>query len=293
MESKQILSFFAKYIERELGIIYSESNYFQLENRLGEIASFIGARDMQELYDRAQVEISGNFKQLLLDLATNNETSFFRDPKVFRAIESVILRSASQNHSKGETLQIWSAACSTGQEPLSIAMLINEFNSKNGTNIPFTITATDISDKALARAKSATYSQLEVQRGLPALSMAKYFTKNDDDRWVASPDLTRHIEYRKLNLVRPFPFPSQFQLVLCRNVLIYHSLEGKTDILSRITSALAPGGFLVLGSGESLLGISNDYEQCHVDGAIIYRKKDGKGQGEWGLKECFPQTHGF
>ena len=267
-----ILAFFAKYIETELGIVYAEHNYFQLQNRLEEIAKLQGAAGIDKLYEQAQKGITGAFKQLLLDIATNNETSFFRDPKIFKAIETVVLKAFLENKFKADKLNIWSAASSTGQEALSTAMAIKEYNLKNNTSIRFSIIGTDISERVLARAKSASYSQLEIQRGLPAPYLIKYFKKDEQDKWTANNDLTKDIQFKKLNLKDSFNFTDRFQLILCRNVLIYQTVEGKKEILNRMTSLLAPGGFLVLGSGESLLGLSSDYEQVAVEGAIIYRK---------------------
>jgi len=273
MQLKNILRFFAEYIESELGIIYAEHNHFQLQNRLEEIARLVGAPDLPSLFEQAKTGISDQFKQLLLDVATNNETSFFRDPKVFQAIENVVLRALPRSLVVGEELKIWSAASSTGQEALSLAMLINEFSRRERANIRFSILATDVSERVLAKAKTASYTQLEVQRGLPASYLVRYFDNDGPDKWTASPEITRSIEYKKLNLKELFLPPGSFHLVLCRNVLIYQGVAAKTEILKRITTTLIPEGCLVLGSGESLLGLSTDYEQRSVDGAIVFKKR--------------------
>ncbi len=270
---ERILQFFAKEIEAELGIVYSESNYFQLQNRLEEIAKQVGANDIYALYESAKGGLTGPLKQLLLDIATNNETSFFRDPKIYKSIETLLFGQDTSPLQPYETLRIWSAACSTGQEPLSLAMMLTERSEKTKAALSFNILATDISERVLNKAKTGVYTQLEVQRGLPAPMMLKYFTKDDQDRWTASMELRRHIEYGKLNLRDKFGFNGLFHTILCRNVLIYQSVEGKRDILTRITEALCPGGYLILGAGESLIGLSNDFEHKTVDGVIIYRKK--------------------
>lgn len=269
MQLNDILEYFAKYIEAELGIVYSDHNYFQLQNRLDEIAKLMGVSDIEQLFKQSQQGITGQLKQMVLDVATNNETSFFRDPKLFKSIETSVLK----NFANSGKLRIWSAASSSGQEALSLSILINEYNKKENTNLQFSILGTDISERVLARAKKATYTQLEVQRGLPAALLIKYFKKDDNDQWTAISDITKSIEFKKQNLKDPFPFTEKFNLVLCRNVLIYQSIQGKIDILNRITSMLAPEGILILGSGESLIGLSKDYEQQNVEGAIIYRKK--------------------
>jgi chemotaxis protein methyltransferase CheR len=276
MQLERILLFFAKYIESALGIVYAEHNYFQLQNRLEEIAKLLSIESIEELFTLAESGITGPFKQLLLDLATNNETSFFRDPKVFKAIENVVLPSFLQNEPQGSQFRIWSGASSTGQEALSLAMLISEFNLKGQKNIPFSILGTDISERILLRAKKADYSQLEVQRGLPTPYLLKYFQKNDQDRWTANATLTSHIQFNKQNLLAPLAFAQKFHLILLRNVLIYQALPSKIEILKRVTEMLAPGGFLILGSGESLLGLSSDYNQTAYEGAVIYLKKESR-----------------
>lgn len=278
MLHEKILKFFAKYIEDELGIVYAEHNFFQLQNRLEEIAKLLDADGIESLYRQAQGGISGSFKQLLLDVATNNETSFFRDPKVFKMVETMVLAKASEILAPGEKLRIWSAASSTGQEALSLAMMIKEFNFKHKTQIDFQIIASDISERVLAKAKAGLYSQLEVQRGLPAPYLIKYFKKEADDKWAASPDLLKHMSFQIVNLKSAFGFREKFHLVFCRNVLIYQSVDSKIEIVERITGAMVPGGFLVLGAGESLLAVSSAFDQQLVDGAILYRKKDAQSR---------------
>lgn len=272
MKTDEILHYFAKYIEAEVGIIYSEHNYFQLQNRLEEIAKLNGIPNLEIMYQKCQLGFCNKFKQTLLDLATNNETSFFRDPKVFRAMENIIVRLSSENKSRPEELRIWSAASSTGQEAISTAILINEYNEKMNTSIRFSITGTDVSERVLAKAKDGRYSQLEVQRGLAPQMLQKYFLQDEDNQWVASPMITKNIKFNKINLKDSFSFNENFHLILCRNVLIYQNVDAKMEILSKITSFLASGGFLILGSGESLVGLSAAYEQVFDDGAVVYRK---------------------
>ncbi len=274
MQDNQIFLFFAKYIEAELGIVYAEHNYFQLQNRLEEIAKLLGIPDIQALYEAAQKGISGPFKQLLLDISTNNETSFFRDEKVFKAIETLIIQSVKEKTFNTLRLHLWSAASSTGQEALTLAIIINELKEKGIIDSSYSIVGTDISERALNKAITAEYSQLEVQRGLPTLLLLKYFKKDDRDRWTASVELTRNLQFKKLNLRDSLvPMQDGYHFILCRNVLIYQGVEGKIDIIKRISACLAPGGFFIMGAGESLLGLSNDFDQVMIEGAVLYRKK--------------------
>ncbi len=266
----EILSFFAKFIHATLGIVYSSSNYFQLENRLNEIAKLIGVQSLEQLYATAVQGIAGSFYDLLLDIATNNETSFFRDSKVFEAIEKEIL----PQFSSGRTLNIWSAASSTGQESLSVSIVVLEYCKKYGLEIPFSVLASDICQRVLDRAISGEYTQLEVQRGLPAQFLVKYFENKAERHWKVVSLLQKHIQYKKVNLTQPFGFLPKFDLILCRNVLIYQTVESKLDIIARMSKHLHDGGHLIVGAGESLLGLSSDFELKNVSGAILYQKKN-------------------
>lgn len=269
----EILKYFSTYIENEVGIIYSDHNAFQLRNRLEEIAKMMGEASIETLYNTAKKGITGAFKQMLLDVATNNETSFFRDPKVFRAIEQTILPAILENGGATKEFKIWSAASSTGQEAVSLAISLEEQKAKNGLGFSYRIVGSDISERVLAKARDGVYSQLEVQRGLPAALMIKYFSKDERDRWAVRPSIKQKMEFRRQNLKESFTQIGKFSLILCRNVLIYQTIQSKKEILDRISEQLEPGGFLILGSGESLIGLSQDYHQVAVDGAVIYRKK--------------------
>lgn len=268
MSQTEVFQFFAKYIERELGIVYAEHNFFQLQNRLEEITKQLNLKTIDELYILAKKGIDGQFKQLLLDRATNNETSFFRDPRVFFAIEKLV-----SEHLANQNLRIWSAASSTGQEAISTAVLIEELSAKLKKNISYSILGTDISERVLQKAKSGLYSQLEVQRGLSAELLNKYFLKSDADKWKILPSIQGKMEFKTLNLKDSFLVKDQFHILLCRNVLIYQSVESKKEILQRLTRNIIDGGYLVLGSGESLLGLSTDFDQLTLEGAVIFRKK--------------------
>lgn len=276
MKTEVILSFFAKYIERELGIIYSEGNYFQLQNRLEEIARKLNKDGIEALYLEAEKGNDSSFKCLLLDMATNNETSFFRDNRVFDAFRSLVINRQESEETKLNPLKIWSAASSSGQEAISISIVISELEASFARSLPVTILGTDISDKALTKARASRYSQLEVQRGLSPELLAKYFVKDSRDLWAPSRELISRIEFKKMNLKdTDYPY-SGFDFIFCRNVLIYQNIEGKKEILNKLTSKLNAGGYLILGSGESLLGLSQDYELVMVEGAAFYRKKDLK-----------------
>lgn len=267
------LLFFAKYIEKELGIVYAEENYFQLEQRLGRIATAVGLGDSQALYEKAQSGVAGDLKTLLLDVATNNETSFFRDPKVFKVIEESVLPSLKAKFPGTFSFRAWSAASSSGQEIYSLAMLAEEFLAKNPGHPRLELVATDISDTILKKAKSGKYSHLEVQRGLSAGRLVKYFEKSGESDWELKQEIKRQVRFSKFNLLDSTAAMGKFHLILCRYVLIYQDTERKKQILNRLVDCLVPGGVIFLGASESALGLTDRLAQVAKDGAIFYERK--------------------
>jgi chemotaxis protein methyltransferase CheR len=272
VDQSKILDFFAHYIEKKLGIIYAEHNYFQLVNRLEDVAKKLNIENIESLYTQAQKGIVNDFERYLLDVSTNNETSFFRDEKVFLAIDELVQAKLGQGSSP-PVLRFWSAACSTGQEALSLSMTLLERQEKDARTFTHSILATDISSRALSKAESGLYSKLEVERGLPPFLKQKYFSSMNNEQWLAREHLRQSIKFKMQNLRDPFDFDHKFDFILCRNVLIYQNVESKVEIVSRLSDCLVSGGYLILGSGESLIGLSKDFDQCHHHGAVVYQKK--------------------
>jgi chemotaxis protein methyltransferase CheR len=277
--SKEQLNYFAKFIEKELGIVYSETNEYQLRSRLSEIQTLIGLSSEEELYHKAVTGgIDGQFRELLLDLATNNETSFFRDPNLFRAIETVLLPKTLEAKG-GLPIRVWCAATSTGQEPYTLAMIFAEARAR-GLNAQLDFLGTDISGRVLERSKQGLYSQLEVQRGLPVTLMLKYFEKVEQGPngqtpgWQLKASIKQGMKFSKLNLLEEWgPRHGPFDWVFCRNVLIYQNVENKKLVLKKIHQSLSPGGVLILGAAESLVGLSDGFDPVQIDSAFVYRKK--------------------
>ena len=263
------LKFFADFIERETGIIYSDDNAYQLESRLIQLSKHFNLGGIPDLHDKGQKEgIHGEFKQALLDIATNNETSFFRDPKIFSAFQKTMITSF-----KGAPIRVWSAACSFGQEPYTLALVLEELRL-SGVSMPdVEITASDISIRAIEKAKDAIYTHIEIQRGLPAVLMLKYFEKVSDDHWKLKDVLRRKVRFQRVNLLDISGVSGKFQIIFCRNVLIYQNDDKKKEIIDKITDYLVPGGILVLGAAESMIGFSDRYEQIAFESTIFYKKK--------------------
>ncbi len=189
----------------------------------------------------------------IVDALLNQETSFFRDGAVIdQVVEAVAAIEAT-----GRRARVWSAGCATGQEPLSLAIAFAERQERSGAAAP-DIVATDVSEGALARAREGRFTHFEIQRGLPIRRMIRWFDEQGDD-WVAKPELTRAIAFRRHNLLAD-PAPGRFDVILCRNVLLYLSAPAKTEVFARVADALRPGGLLVLGAGETVIGQTDRFE---------------------------------
>lgn len=273
MSEEIILKFFADYIEKQLGIVYSETNYFQLSHRLHDISQQLGLKNLQELHKKASTSIDGNFKSMLLDLATNNETSFYRDSHIFKSLGTLILPEILSRPSPPTTINIWSAAVSSGQEIYSIAMELDAFSKQTPNSPNFTLLASDISDIILKRAKEGIYSQLEIQRGLPTKSLLEYFDQIDGNQWRVKDHLKRNITFKKINLLDQWLDIDMFDIIFCRNVLIYQNVENKKLVVNQFAKVLKPEGYLIMGAAESLFGISDQFSQITSEKVIIYKKK--------------------
>lgn len=274
MENKHILEFFASFIKEKTGIVYGDHNFYQLQTRLLEIVKIKKMKDIHELYDSFKKKPNISLEKFVLDIATNNETYFFRDPKVFEAIsESLVPKIVSRESFNGK-INILSAACSSGQEAISISILLSEWMKKNEKSFEFSIDGIDISEQILEKAKSKIYSNLEVGRGLSSELRDRYFSKEDERFWKVKENLSRHISYRQLNLIENFQLKEKYDIILCRNVLIYQDVAGKQNILNKLSKYLQDEGTLILGAGESLLGVSADYSPLSIEGVTFYKKKE-------------------
>ena len=270
--------FFADYIQQELGIVYTDFNHYQLRNRLEAMAREFCYPDVHAFYQNVRHHMDPLIRQHLLDLATNNETAFFRDAECFGLIEKVVLpqlfthtrlRRASHN-----PISMWSCASSTGQEPYSLSMCVDDYLAQRQLQADaYEILATDVSMRALKRALTARYSEAEMKRGLNQERIAQHFIRCGRE-WLLQSPIQRRVRFSKRNLVDSFSQLGPFDLILCRNVLIYQSLESKIDIILRLTSTLNPGGFLVLGRGESLIGLSDAFHVINHGNCLAYQLKD-------------------
>lgn len=292
--AKEILNFFSNLVEREIGILYRDSDVYQLETRLVNYVRMRGLPSVEELHRRFSTGAARATEiQEFLELATNNETSFFRDPGLFRALESDIAPWAASILGPGQRMRVWSAAASTGQEAYSIAMTLEAYADRNP--LDFEILCTDFNEQVLARAREGTYSALEVGRGLTPDQIARDFQRIESSEAHATgfpgagssmglsplaqtnyrvrPGLRSKLSFRQLNLLATFPFADMFHVVFLRNMLIYQSVPSRRGIIARVADRIVPGGFLVLGATENLIGIDEGaFAQTQLSGAVVYRR---------------------
>jgi chemotaxis protein methyltransferase CheR len=268
MTSNVIYKFFADFVYKKTGISYPEKDYYRLDSRLNNLITKWECKDVDDLYQRYLNSMTPEMEKFLIDICTNNETYFFRDNKPFDALASDIIPLINKNFNT-KNLKIWSCASSTGQEPLSIIMTILE---KYGSEYSINFDATDISTKALAKAKSGQYTNLDVQRGMPVQLLVKYFDNLESGDWKAKPEVLNKVTYGEFNLFTgAFPL-NKYHVIFCRNVLIYQESKNKNEILESIASSLAPGGFLILGAGESLIGTGTALEQVTLGNCMVFQK---------------------
>jgi len=204
-----------------------------------------------------------------VEAMTTNETSFFRDFHPFEALKKFVLPDLLALRSAERTLNIWCAASSSGQEPYSLGMLIRE-NFPQLLSWKLRILATDLSTEVLARAREGRYSQLEVNRGLPANLLVKYFQKQGCD-WYLRDEIRRMVDFQIVNLSNAWPALPPVDIVMIRNVLIYFGIETKKEILAKVRRVLKPDGYLFLGGAETTFSIDESFERVQFERATCYR----------------------
>ena len=245
--SDSALAVFASLLQARTGQHIAANRAWRLDTALRPLLRERGLDTLDQLISLLLDGQDRTIGDRVVDALLNQETSFFRDAAVLDLIAE-----AGSAIGGDRRLRIWSAGCSNGQEALSLAMLFAERCGANGTSMP-EIVATDVSEGAIARARAGRYNQFEIQRGLPIRRMIRWFDAADAD-WAAKPELLQRVAYRRHNLVADAPPPGRFNIVLCRNVLMYLVPGLRRQVFARIAQALAPGGLLVLGAGETVIG---------------------------------------
>lgn len=272
MMKPEDFDFVSRLIKSKSGLVLSEDKTYLLESRLMPIARKRGLKDLTELIGALRGG-DRNLVEEVVDAMTTNESFFFRDTKPFDQFRHVVLPHMIKERASKRSLRIWCAAASSGQEPYSLAMILDEFKSQlAGWRVE--IIGTDISREILTKARAGLYSQFEVQRGLPIGLLVKYFQKKED-QWQISADIRSKVQYKEFNLLEDFRPLGQFDVVYCRNVLIYFDQPTKSDVLARISALMPDDGFLFLGGAETVLGISDKFKPLARQRGIYQLNRPG------------------
>jgi chemotaxis protein methyltransferase CheR len=251
-----------KLVLEHSAIALEPTKDYLVESRLAPLARQNGLASLGDLVARLRGQPYGELHAAVVEAMTTNETSFFRDIHPFEALKKDVLPQLVAARSHCKSLNIWSAACSTGQEAYSLAILLAEhFPQLADWNVQ--IIASDLSQQVLERARAAEYTQLEVNRGLAASLLVKHF-EQDGLRWRVKPEIRRRVRFLRLNLIQPWPYLPTFDVVFLRNVLIYFTPETKRQLLRQLQRRMAGDGVLFLGGAETTLGIDDSWERvCH------------------------------
>lgn len=256
-------------LKERAAIVLDDGKEYLVETRLEPLARAEGL-DLSAFLRRLRTLSYGPAHAQVVEALTTNETSFFRDPKVFQAVEQLVVPELLPK-CKGRKLRIWSAACSTGQEPYTLAMILFDSLKLNSGDVE--IIATDISTQVLEKAALGEFSQLEVNRGLPAKLLAKCFERAAA-KWRAKAELRSLIKFQHMNLIEPWNVYGSFDMVFLRNVLIYFDVDTKRKILAQVRRLLSPSGYLFLGTAETTIQIDDGYERVDFGAASAYRLRD-------------------
>ena len=263
-------SYLSQLMHERAAIVLEPGKEYLALSRLDPVAREMGVGSVAALVDvLRREEASSQLHDQVIDALTTNETTFFRDFNPFESMRSDVLPEVLERKQRSRTLAIWSAGCSTGQEPYSIAMAIREHFPELLT-WQLTILGTDISASVLDRARHGRYGQLEVNRGLPANLLVRHFTRAGME-WEIEEPIRRMVRFQRHNLVDAWPVMPPFDLVFMRNVMIYFDVETKRQVLSRMLGQLAPRGYLLLGASETTFNISDDYDRQLVGRTAWYR----------------------
>lgn len=272
--SPQEFETFRNFLQEACGILLGENKQYLVTSRLKKIMAQQNLESLTHLMQAMKSKPRSGLKEAVVDAMTTNETLWFRDVHPFNILENKVLPEIAQKL-RAEPLKIWSAAASTGQEAYSISMVIEEFKKKNpgAFRAGEKILGTDISASALAAARSGTYEMLALGRGLSKDRLTKHFTQTGEGRWKVNPNIQKRAEFRMMNLLHSYSVLGRFDVIFCRNVLIYFSADLKKDILKRMHASLKPGGYLFLGASEALSNMPDLYEMVQCRPGIIYRAK--------------------
>jgi chemotaxis protein methyltransferase CheR len=268
----QEFAFVSDLVRRESAIVLGPGKEYLVEARLLPLARKAGQKTVSEFVQRIQARRDLIAQKGIVEALTTNETSWFRDQEPFSVLTKTVLPELMPARTATRSLRVWSAACSSGQEPYTLAMVLSEHLPAGWR---YEILGTDLSSEMVARAQAGKFSQLEVNRGLPASLLVKNFQRVGP-AWEITPALRQNVSFRQLNLAAPYPPMQPFDVVFLRNVLIYFDMETKRSVLRRVRSLLKPDGWLFLGSAETTIGVDGDFERAVTGKTSAYRLRAAK-----------------
>jgi chemotaxis protein methyltransferase CheR len=254
----------------QAALVIGPDKEYLVETRLAPLAAQAGCGTLAAYIRKLRHEPRLNgIHHRAVEALTTNETFFFRDHHPFEALRRHVLPALLRQRAGTLRLTIWSAACSTGQEPYSLAMMLREHFPQLADGWTVTILATDLVPAIVEQARQGRYSQFEVNRGLPASYLVKYF-KEGSDGWRVNEEIKQMIDFRELNLIQPWPILPAFDVVLLRNVMIYFDVETKKTILKKVHACLLPHGYLFLGTAETTTNLDPGFQPVTFDKAVAY-----------------------
>lgn len=262
---------FRDFLEEACGISLGENKQYLVNTRIRRILVEYEIESLSRLIEQLKFGRDARLREKIIDAMTTNETFWFRDNYPYEYLKNTILPELNKSGERGD-IRIWSAACSSGQEPYSISIIAEEYKARSGGR-PLKLIATDLSTDILAQARSGEYDKLSIMRGLSKDRLSSFFDPVSDVIWKVKPVVGSRIDFRPINLMDSYSALGSFDVVFCRNVLIYFTPELKRDILRRIHATLKPNGLLFLGSSEGLAGISDLFDMVNCNPGILYRAK--------------------
>ena len=269
--TKSEFNYIRDLVRERSALVLDPGKEYLVESRLGPLATKEGFSSLRHMVESLRSSPSNDLRRKVVEAMATNETSFFREIRTFEIFKKTILPELLALRRSTRSLNFWCAASSGGQEPYSFAMLLREHSPSLGSwNIKFL--ASDISQEMLARARAGRFNQVEINRGLPANLLVKYFAKRGA-AWEISPDIRCMVEFREINLIHSWPFLPIMDVIFMRNVMIYLDLETKKSILRKTSRLLSPDGYLLLGGSETTTNLDDSFEPVSLDGATYFRLK--------------------
>ncbi|MBE7213848.1 protein-glutamate O-methyltransferase CheR [Shewanella benthica] len=263
---------FRLFLEQHSGIVLGDNKQYLVRSRLAPLMGKYNLPSLSEVVRHSMKPTERQLRAAVIDAMTTNETLWFRDRYPFELLSNVLLPEYSK---LGRPLKIWSAACSSGQEPYSLAMTILEYQQKRPGTLPgsASILATDLSPSMLEKCKSGEYDNLALGRGLSDQRKRQFFDSTSSGNMLIKDNVKKFINFRAHNLLESYTLLGKFDIIFCRNVLIYFAPEAKEKILRQFAAALNPKGILFLGASESIAGLTEEFDMVRCNPGIYYQKK--------------------